>query len=170
MDRKLTDEQKGLLRELRTWGKGYCLAHGSELKPLLDDMCAKSYLHYKEGRYYIGKAKPIIMTPQVAAENELRTAIKALDKVLTNQTERAVDHMAQRVHIDSFITGENYYLSDGGYSRIFINPWGETDVLSLATESTNTVKGRWTECQAERDMVAKLVKPFRDGTYTYGAG
>ena len=55
-----------------------------------------------------------------------------------------------------FEAGE-YYLSDGGYSRVFWSIWSEC--LCLTSNSTDAVKARWANCkELIADVEAEIIK------------
>jgi hypothetical protein len=82
----------------------------------------------------------------------LREVMISLDRVLTGKDEDAAAHMAR--HQDGFFTdptrfleSDGYYLSDGGYSRVFYDP--ESERFRLSSVSRDAVKARWREADAQ---------------------
>ena len=57
---------------------------------------------------------------------------------------------------DDFLHGREYYLSDGGYSRVVFNPLSEN--LFLTSNSRNEVKAKWNNCKVLRDKVLEEVR------------
>jgi hypothetical protein len=75
----------------------------------------------------------------------LRSALIELDRRLTFNAFPEKMALDQQTTICNFILGGLYYLSDGGYSRVFWGiPLDESGVLCLATESSDLAKFRWT--------------------------
>lgn len=93
---------------------------------------------------------------------ELQQMFADLDTYLTGKDERAVAHTARsnNVSAESLIAGPGdraYYLSDGGYSRVYIHILSEELPLCLTSNSTDKVKARWKECRELRQAVENEV-------------
>lgn len=82
---------------------------------------------------------------------QLRTAIIALDRLLTGKTDAEIEHTARNqpaFFADplNFLFRE-YYLSDGGYSRIVLNDEAK---LRLTSNSLDRAKERWASAEAQK--------------------
>jgi hypothetical protein len=64
--------------------------------------------------------------------------------------------------LDFITNSEIYYLSDGGYSRLFVTCQDETDwdsiALRLDSVSTTRVKNAWIQCTKLRSKVEDTIK------------
>jgi hypothetical protein len=66
--------------------------------------------------------------------------VKMLDCALTGKTWREVGHSMRSQGIQRFIDGEEYYLSDGGYSRIV---FGNSGSVFLTSNSLDEARVAW---------------------------
>ncbi len=83
----------------------------------------------------------------------LQQKLARLDAALTGKLRSVVEHTAERQHVtaESLLFGGNreYYLSDGGYSRIAIlsrTRDGNAPKLVLTSNSLEQAKARWSRC------------------------
>lgn len=74
---------------------------------------------------------------------QLRLALINLDAALTGNTDRRTHHTASDSNVNSFVEGHEYYLSDGGYSRVIMNDLSMK--LRLTSNSRNEVKQTWSK-------------------------
>lgn len=93
---------------------------------------------------------------------QLRTAILALDRLLTGKTDAEVEHNARNqtgYFADPLdCLSREYYLSDGGYSRIVINDEAK---VRLTSNSLDRVKERWTSKDAQK-LVSEIERIFAE--------
>lgn len=70
-----------------------------------------------------------------------------LDAALTGKSWKDVCHnnSSQSMILEDFCFGKEYYLSDGGYSRIFWSP--DDNKLVLTSNSRQEVKDAWKICK-----------------------
>lgn len=74
----------------------------------------------------------------------LRVCLVELDRRLTFNLFPEKTALDQPTAVSGLILGDLYYLSDGGYSRVYWGaPLDEGGALCLATESRAEVKARW---------------------------
>lgn len=92
-------------------------------------------------------------TFQAKPMSSLRYALLDLDCSLTGvQYTRGLQTAEVSSCSDNdFLHGREYYLSDGGYSRVVYNPLSEN--LFLTSNSRDEVKIKWNECKPLRDKV-----------------
>lgn len=88
----------------------------------------------------------------MSAADDLKETMVALDRILTGKDEGAARHMARsQEHFfaepSRFLESGGYYLSDGGYSRVFFHP--EALEFRLDSVSRDAVKARWSEPEAQ---------------------
>jgi hypothetical protein len=85
--------------------------------------------------------------------------IAYLDAALTGKDWRAVSHSAlyQNANPDVLYCGAMYYLSDGGYSRVYFDD--SSGRLLLASESRNEVKASWINC---RELISDVESAVRE--------
>ncbi len=84
---------------------------------------------------------------------QLDSVLTGKDISRTSQTARNQAHVLQDV-IRLIENREIYYLSDGGYSRVYFADDGE---LQLTSNSLDAVKARW-----QTDEAQAAVRQFRD--------
>lgn len=91
----------------------------------------------------------------------LADALLALDVALTGvDRETARNQQRNAADGDDFMAGgREYYLGDGGYSRVCIGNF--TGRLFLTSNSTDRVKARWPEARRERAAVQRIVRHWR---------
>ena len=82
-----------------------------------------------------------------------------LDAALTRKSWRDVHHTAtaQQPTPEKLVYGELYYLSDGGYSRVWWD--GEARHLCLASESSPGVKDGWKNC---KELIEDIERDIED--------
>lgn len=81
-----------------------------------------------------------------------------LDALLTNKDPRDGRGDENKIiDLEDFLNGELYYLSDGGYSRIFYYNIDDPG-LRLATESTDRVRELWYNSHAVSTVKRRLNK------------
>lgn len=74
--------------------------------------------------------------------NELKDYLKALDQLLTGKSERECSGLSSQLDsIEQYLNGAEYYLSDGGYSRIVLDILGGR--VALTSNSLDKVKANW---------------------------
>lgn len=88
----------------------------------------------------------------MSSADSLREVMIALDTALTGKSEKDAAHMAlnQSAFFDNperFLESGGYYLSDGGYSRVFFDP--DTETFRLSGVSRDQVKARWHEADVQ---------------------
>lgn len=103
----------------------------------------------------------------------IRDLLISLDRALTGKDETTAAHAARNQ--DSFFTDPTrflesggYYLSDGGYSRVFYDP--ESESFQLSSVSRDEVKARWREAdvQAIATRAGKMVTALLYGHSVLG--
>jgi hypothetical protein len=90
----------------------------------------------------------------MSRQTQYRKLITTLDCALTGKTyKKCLETFQNSVcrKPDQLIDGELYYLSDGGYSRIFFHDF--TLEIYLASESRDEVKVAWERCS---ELIADL--------------
>lgn len=94
----------------------------------------------------------------------LKDALIALDMQLTgktlfqaSETMRGGGNMNDMCKVEKFAMGDLYYLSDGGYSRIYVHGELEDATLCLASESRDQVYAKWQESWLYRKAVITLI-------------
>jgi hypothetical protein len=96
----------------------------------------------------------------MSSTDSLREVMIALDVALTGKPEKDAAHMArnQNAFFDNperFLESGGYYLSDGGYSRVFFDP--DTETFRLSGISRDQVKARWHEADV-KDIAARAAE------------
>ena len=79
-------------------------------------------------------------------QEELSVELWVLDAVLTGKDPRSNMQSQKLLDVEKFVFGELYYLSDGGYSRVYVH---ELRKLCLASESRDEVKAAWQKHSVE---------------------
>jgi len=103
--------------------------------------------------------------------NKLRQALAALDFKLTGNAKHANERPKSDADIlEALYDGREYYLNDGGYSRVILKP-SEPDYEQLqafyTSNSTDTVKQAWESAVAERQAVESAANElYNDEAYT----
>jgi hypothetical protein len=81
-------------------------------------------------------------------DEQLTVDLWLLDALLTEHDSRSGRRDPDKlVTMERFQAGEQFYLSDGGYSRVFCN---YTGVVHLTDKSRTEVKARWHRDAAQR--------------------
>lgn len=88
----------------------------------------------------------------MTSNDSLRDVMIALDMALTGKPEKDAAHMARNQSAffenpERFLESGGYYLSDGGYSRVFFDP--DTEAFRLSGVSRDQVKARWLEADVQ---------------------
>lgn len=85
----------------------------------------------------------------------LRRYLIALDQLLTGNSEKECSRMSSQLEdLESYLWGAEYYLSDGGYSRIVLDIVGER--VFLTSNSLDKVKTNW-----ENSGVQNIIKGLK---------
>jgi hypothetical protein len=91
--------------------------------------------------------------------NEFQWAMMRLDAALTRRCD--IEHVAHMIKdqpktAEAWLErGDEWYLSDGGYSRLFIS--GDFKQICLDSVSTDKVKSRWDDSLDLRGYVERLL-------------
>lgn len=98
--------------------------------------------------------------------NDFQTAMVRLDCALTGnpaaRVEQQMHHRPASV-LEWWERGREWYLSDGGYSRVWL---GEDGHLFLGGNSLDTVKAAWPNCTALIAPIEAMVEQaFREAGY-----
>lgn len=87
----------------------------------------------------------------MTVDEQLTIDLWILDAILTEKDPRGGrGDINKLVEMSKFAFGEMHYLSDGGYSRIFINVLREITELCLTSNSRDEVKRRWHQNAAQQ--------------------
>lgn len=91
----------------------------------------------------------------------LADALVALDVALTSaDAEHVRNQQRSGVDAEDFMGGgREYYLADGGYSRVCVGLFNGR--LFLTSNSTDRVKDRWPHVRRERAAVQRIVRRWR---------
>lgn len=92
-------------------------------------------------------------------QEQLTVDLWLLDAVLTGHDSRAGrGDENQLVDVERFANGELFYLSDGGYSRVFFS---ETKwAVCLASESVDEVRAKWRDTGTIRLRIETTIKQW----------
>jgi hypothetical protein len=90
--------------------------------------------------------------------NELQRAFEKLDRSLTGKVETSIRNAYPTSAVDRAFGDRMVYLSDGGYSRVYldVDASGERAVVVLGSESRNEVKRRWKVALPLVDEIRRL--------------
>lgn len=87
-------------------------------------------------------------------DEQLTVDLWLLDSILTQRDSRSGrGDENQIVNLDEFALGRLFYLSDGGYSRVYHSM--EDRDLFLSSESRNEVRALW-DCDAARTIKRRI--------------
>ena len=94
------------------------------------------------------------MTPEEQVKT-LQKYLRALDQMLTGNSEQEALRMSNQVEsLEKYLGGSQYYLSDGGYSRVYISLL--EDVVFVTSNSLERVKSAW-ETPAVQNLIKGLM-------------
>lgn len=90
-------------------------------------------------------------------KSRLVESVMVLDAFLTDKDSKQAAHTAKQLTDPlDFVFGSLYYLSDGGYSRVFWSEWQSK--LCIASESRNEVKSKWSLATKEINNINDLCR------------
>ena len=85
----------------------------------------------------------------------LRRYLIALDQLLTGNSEKECSRMSNQVEdLEKYLSGSEYYLSDGGYSRVYLSILEE--LVYVTSNSLDKVKTNW-ESSAVQNLIKGLM-------------
>jgi hypothetical protein len=95
---------------------------------------------------------------QLAELNDFQKAMVALDVALTGTNQADAAHMVsqQYASIEAWLDGGEWYLSDCGYSRL----WLTEEKLFVTDNSTSKVKANWPKAGQEIETVKVLIREY----------
>lgn len=98
-------------------------------------------------------------------DEQLTVDLWILDAALTGRDSReGRGNDCKIVSCDDFYTPSGmFYLSDGGYSRVYYNGLLDKPILCLASESRDEVKARWADMLTIRWRIEHTMKRWQNG-------
>ena len=85
----------------------------------------------------------------------LRRYMIALDQLLTGKSEKECARMSNQVEdLEKYLSGSEYYLSDGGYSRVYLSIL--EDQVFVTSNSLDKVKDNW-KTSAVQNLIEGLM-------------
>lgn len=91
---------------------------------------------------------------------KLKELLIALDQLLTGKAYKDCLQMARQFDDpEKFLSGSGYYLSDGGYSRVYISVM--EDLVFLTSNSLDKPRANW-ETLPVQAILGELMRVFRE--------